>query len=156
DSPEFDEPVDAMIYMMTAGLGFAAIENILVLFRTTPMTGLNGMAPIVSLASIWFLRSLGATLLHALSSSLVGYFLAMAWFFREQRKKLVLLGLVLATMFHFTFNILLSSVQDHLSGLLYSIGLLVIMAFLVFVLFDKIKKRHASNLVPAVTEAAKD
>src|SRR3989338_9876816 len=32
-SPEFDEPVDAMIYMITAGLGFAAMENILVMFR---------------------------------------------------------------------------------------------------------------------------
>ena len=30
--PEFDEPIDAMIYMIIAGLGFAALENILVLF----------------------------------------------------------------------------------------------------------------------------
>ena len=29
NDPEFDEPVDAMIYMITASLGFAAIENIL-------------------------------------------------------------------------------------------------------------------------------
>src|SRR3989344_3254812 len=32
-NPEFDEPIDAMIYMITAGLGFAAMENILVMFR---------------------------------------------------------------------------------------------------------------------------
>ena len=31
NSPEFDEPVDAMIYMIIAGLGFAALENILYL-----------------------------------------------------------------------------------------------------------------------------
>src|ERR1051326_3798907 len=30
-SPEFDEPVDAMIYMLTAAMGFAAMENILVI-----------------------------------------------------------------------------------------------------------------------------
>src|SRR3989338_7463377 len=30
-NPEFDEPIDAMIYMITAGLGFAAMENILVM-----------------------------------------------------------------------------------------------------------------------------
>src|SRR3989344_5093426 len=30
-NPEFDEPIDAMIYMITAALGFAAIENILVM-----------------------------------------------------------------------------------------------------------------------------
>ncbi len=73
--PDFDEPIDAMIYMLVAGLGFAAIENILVLFRTIP----DGTSAAVT---VWALRSIGATLLHALSSSLVGYFLAMAWFFR--------------------------------------------------------------------------
>src|SRR3989344_7835994 len=31
-SPDFDEPIDAMIYMITAALGFAAIENMLVMF----------------------------------------------------------------------------------------------------------------------------
>src|SRR3989344_2683483 len=30
---KFDEPVDAMIYMIIAGLGFAAVENILVMFQ---------------------------------------------------------------------------------------------------------------------------
>ena len=32
--PEFDEPVDAILYMIIAGLGFAAAENILILFRS--------------------------------------------------------------------------------------------------------------------------
>src|SRR3990167_11492088 len=94
----FDEPVDAVIYMIVAGLGFAAIENILFLFRTIPDGAQATLA-------VWTLRSVGATLLHALSSSLVGYFLAMSWFFREHAKKLVFVGIVLATVFHFTFNI---------------------------------------------------
>ena len=34
--PAFDEPIDAMIYMIAAGLGFAAIENVLVVLQTTP------------------------------------------------------------------------------------------------------------------------
>ena len=31
--PEFDEPVDAMLYCIIAGLGFAAVENLLILFK---------------------------------------------------------------------------------------------------------------------------
>ncbi len=137
-SPEFDEPVDAMIYMMVAALGFAAIENILVLFKTIP----DGAQATLT---VWTLRSMGATLLHALSSSLVGYFLAMAWFFREHHKKLVVIGLALATMFHFTFNMFLSSTDDRVTGLAYATGLLLVMSFLVSLLFDKIRERHAQR-----------
>ena len=132
--PAFDEPVDAMIYMMMAGLGFAAIENILVLFRTIP----NGVETTLT---IWALRSLGATLLHALSSGLLGYFLALSWFFRNHRKKLFLVGLGIATLFHFAFNTFLANTGDQAHGLLWATGLLCVMAFLISILFDKIKKR---------------
>jgi RsiW-degrading membrane proteinase PrsW (M82 family) len=133
--PAFDEPVDAMIYMMMAGLGFAAIENILVLFRTIP----NGVHATIL---VWSLRSMGATLLHALSCALVGYFLALSWFFQHHRKKLIVLGLMVATLFHFTFNLFLAAADNQLRGLLLSVSLLCVMAFLVSILFDKIKARH--------------
>lgn len=143
--PAFDEPVDAMIYMMMAGLGFAAIENILVLFRTV---GDGVQATIL----VWTLRSVGATLLHALSSALVGYFLALSWFFRAHHKKLLIVGLLVATLFHFTFNIFLATADNQLRGLLLSVGLLCLMAFLVFILFDKIKKR-SPGYVPRLSVA---
>lgn len=141
--PAFDEPVDAMIYMMMAGLGFAAIENILVLFRTIP----NGIHATIL---VWTLRSVGATLLHALASGLVGYFLALSWFFRDHRKKLLIVGLLIATLFHFTFNLFLASVDDQLRGLMLAVGLLCVMAFLVFLLFDKIKRR-SPGAIPHLT-----
>ena len=147
-SPEFDEPIDAMIYMMVAGLGFAAIENILVLFRTIPSGTQTAL-------TVWTLRSTGATLLHALSSSLVGYFLAMAWFFREHHKKLLIIGLLLATMFHFSFNMFLSGANEQISGLAYATGLLLVMAFLVSVLFDKIKERHGKMTAIPVSQVVK-
>jgi len=141
----FDEPVDAMIYMIMAGLGFAAIENILVLFRTIP-DGVN------TTIMVWSLRSLGATLLHALSSGIVGYFLALSWFFQNHRKKLLIVGLLVATLFHFTFNIFLAAADNQLRGLLLSVGLLCMMAFLVFLLFDKIKKR-SPRIIPHLSAA---
>ena len=143
-NPEFDEPIDAMIYMITAGLGFAAMENILVMFRVFP----DGTQ--VTLAT-WTLRFTGATLLHALSSGLLGYFLAMSWFFRDHKRKLVFIGLVLATIFHFTFNTFLSAFENRSTSLIYSTSLLMVMAFLVSILFDKIKERHGRTTAGLTT-----
>ena len=141
-NPEFDEPIDAMIYMITAALGFAAIENILVMFGLISGgvgTALNTLA----------LRFIGATLLHALASGLMGYFLAMSWFFQEHKKKLIIFGLTIATLFHATFNILISFAQESanpVTGLVYTTFLLIILAFLVSILFDKIKERGIHQL----------
>lgn len=140
-SPEFDEPVDAMIYMLTAALGFAAMENILVISRVFPgdLTGMLGL---------WGLRFAGATLLHALSSALLGYFIALAWFYFPHRRALFLAGLGLATVFHWIFNLFISQIHQNIS-LAFSTVLLMVMAFLISVLFDKIKERntliHAST-----------
>ncbi len=144
-NPAFDEPIDAMIYMITAGLGFAAMENILVMFRVFP----DGTQ--ATLAT-WALRFTGATLLHALSSGLLGYFLAMSWFFRDHKKKLIFIGLIMATIFHFTFNTFLSAFDNRLTGLVYSTSLLMFMAFLVSILFDKIKERHERTTDGLATE----
>jgi len=143
-NPEFDEPIDAMIYMITAGLGFAAMENILVMFRVFPDGTQTALAT-------WALRFTGATLLHALSSGLMGYFLAMSWFFRDHRRKLVIIGFILATIFHFTFNTFLSIFDNRLTGLVYSTSLLMIMAFLVSILFDRIKERHSKTTIGLAT-----
>lgn len=143
-SPEFDEPVDAMIYMITAALGFAAMENILALFRSV----YDG-AHVFDTLRMWTLRFVGATLLHTLASAIVGYFLALSWFFGAHRKKLLLVGIIIATLLHFTFNILLTINTQNVSDprpLWYTTGLLIIMAFLVSVLFDKIKERHKKSV----------
>lgn len=134
-NPEFDEPVDAMIYMVTAGLGFAAIENVLFMFKVIP----DGAD--VALG-VWALRFIGAIFLHALSSSIVGYFLAISWFYQHHKKKLIFIGLAIATLFHSAFNIFLWALDNQLIALLYSTALLLIMAILVAILFDKVRDRH--------------
>lgn len=134
-SPEFDEPVDAMVYMLTAALGFAAIENILVINRVLP----DGLSATIG---IWGLRFAGATLLHALSSALVGYFIALGWFYFSHRRALLVVGLALATVFHWAFNLFISQMHQSLS-LLFSTLLLMAMAFCISALFDKIKERDS-------------
>lgn len=142
-SPDFDEPMDAMIYMICAALGFAAIENILFLFKLIPEGNFFvAQAGTVDAAlKTLALRSVGATVLHALSSAMIGYFLAMSWFFAHHRKKLIVIGIIVGSLFHFSFNVFLSSEQA-LTGLAISLGLLGFMGFLVYILFDKVRDRH--------------
>ena len=139
--PDFDEPIDAMIYLITAALGFAAIENILVLFKNIP----DGVS---ITAQILVLRFFGATLLHALSSAIVGYFLALAWFHEPHRRKLIWFGIGAGTTFHFLFNILLLDFSA-LQGLLASTSVLVFMLILVSVLFHKLRERSESSIIKA-------
>jgi len=106
----FDEPVDYMIYMVTAALGFAALENIGAV--------LNQWNEFSSLSSIWntvTLRFIGATLLHSLSSAVLGYY--WAYFFYSSRFGQgtsrgysilgVFIGLLAATLLHAFFNYLI-------------------------------------------------
>ena len=96
---EMDEPVDFIIYMIIAGLGFAAAENIIILL------GLGPQAPLSEIVSLSALRLVGATFLHALASGAIGYFLALGAF-RAKRKHIYLgSGLLLAAALHGFFNI---------------------------------------------------
>ncbi len=133
-NPEFDEPVDAMEYMVVAALGFAAVENIVVGFQFNNIS---------SLISVLFVRFLGATFLHALCSAIVGFFLARAIFWKKNRKRyplkigFVLIGLAIAAVLHTFFNFLIikSAGLEQLfflwsvAALLFTLSLIVTWAF---------------------------
>jgi len=100
-SPDFNEPIDAMIYIIVAALGFATVENLGVLTGVAKQTAL--LNEIFETAS---LRFLGATLLHTLSSGVLGYYWAKS--IREfNAKKPLILGFFLATVLHIIFNLLI-------------------------------------------------
>ena len=132
---EFDEPVDAMVYLITAALGFASVENILYLssqFQDSFEVGLR----------TGNLRFVGATLLHALSSGVLGYFIAHS-FYRKRFKKVraIALGLFFATMLHTFFNVLILSTKgERIEPILLLLGL---MGVLLLFAFEHIKKVHA-------------
>ncbi|PYE54261.1 PrsW family intramembrane metalloprotease [Deinococcus yavapaiensis] len=89
---EFDEPIDGLIYAVTASLGFAFVENIA-----------YGLQYGLEVAAY---RGLVTTLAHALFSAPLGYALAGARFAtgRWWRTR----GLVIAVTLHVTFNGLLT------------------------------------------------
>lgn len=129
NSPQFDEPVDAMIYMIIAALGFAAVENILVVFGLKPNYILG----------VLILRLLGATFLHSLSSAIIGFFLGLYYFKPERKKGLVLIGFLLAILLHGFYNFFIINSKDLLM-ILFPFFLLT--ASLIFVLFgfQRLKK----------------
>ncbi|MFZ5559606.1 MAG: PrsW family intramembrane metalloprotease [Patescibacteria group bacterium] len=139
-NPEFDEPVDAMIYLIIAALGFAAAENIYLLSRIQPI--------IVSLkTTLEFImtRFLGATFLHALASGITGYFLAASLLITAKIRKILIGGGILgATILHSVFNyiIILNSqkIIDDMARNLYLIILLVVMAIIISLMFKKINR----------------
>jgi len=116
-SKYFDEGVDAMIYMITAGLGFAAVENILNLIGTD------------SIVETFALRSIGATLLHALASGILGFHWA--------RGRLIP-GIVAAALLHWAFNYLVLIFQNIE---IYTTGLLLLAAIFLFHDFEILKAK---------------
>jgi len=139
---EFDEPIDAMLYCIIAGLGFAAIENLLVIFKVSS----PDLAE--TLSTIGF-RFVGATLVHALASGIVGYWLALGILYTKHRKKLISIGLLIAIFIHSCYNYLIITAFDQISVnkeiMLLSITavLLITSALLVSLYFRKLKKQQA-------------
>lgn len=141
NDPEFDEPVDAMIYMIIAALGFAAVENLLILFSLK-------YAFWGEILEISFLRFLGATFLHALCSAIIGFFIGLSFFEKEKRWKLVFAGSVLAILLHGSYNFSIMKLEKGLN-LLIPFGILIISAIFVSFGFKRLKKMaemHKQNL----------
>ncbi len=120
---DFDEPVDAMIYMIVAALGFAAVENIAAASKSTEI-----------LFETTTLRFIGATLLHTLSSGLLGYYWAREIITRK--KYLLYIGFIMATTLHTGFNYLILNYEP----VVVPTTFLIVAAL--FILYDFEKLKH--------------
>ncbi len=130
-NPAFNEPVDAMIYAIVAGLGFAALENFGALNLVSGEVFLPGRT--VETAS---LRFVGATLLHSLTAGVIGYWWAMS--IRSfGSKKLIIRGLILASGLHAVFNYLIII----FGSIIYPVILLVTVGFFVLNDFENLKEK---------------
>jgi RsiW-degrading membrane proteinase PrsW (M82 family) len=97
---EDDEPIDPVMYLVTTALGFSAVENALFLF--SPLGG----GTFLSTIQTGDLRFVGATLVHVLSSAVIGIMLGVTFYDtrRWMRPFAALVGVILATLLHGTFN----------------------------------------------------
>ena len=140
----FDEPIDAMIYLIVAALGFATIENLFIaggIFRTWSVG-----ATVALSSQTMLLRLVGATLLHALTAALIGYFWAIGIKAgrllgnaagKRERRRFILLGIWVATIVHALFNMLVFRFQE--SSLIYPSLFLAAVAFFVLEDFEKLR-----------------
>lgn len=87
--PAYNEPIDGIIYAVTAALGFATLENLIY----TASFGL----------SVAFVRALVASLAHASFSGIVGYCVSMVRF-HGRPNGFAVGGLVLASVLHGLYN----------------------------------------------------
>ena len=96
---EDNEPLDPLIYMITAALGFVALEN--TLFLLGPLLGQDIPQSIVT----GNLRFIGASLLHVVCSGLIGSSLAFS-FYKSRGHKIASAGLAFlaAIVIHTAFN----------------------------------------------------
>jgi RsiW-degrading membrane proteinase PrsW (M82 family) len=133
-----DEAVDVPIYMISAALGFAALEN--TLFLIAPFLG-GDFQEIILTAK---LRFVGAMLVHVASSALIGIFAGYSLFFmKTMRKRYLLAGFILATVLHALFNLfIIKGSQNSFVGFL----LIWLFVVLIIVLFERIKKIKVNGI----------
>lgn len=133
-----DEPVDPVIYMVTVALGFAGAEN--VLFLLSPLSG-GSVAQTIATGD---LRFVGATLLHVLSSSLIGVALGLTFYWRKRLHYIAgTVGLVLAIWLHMTFNyLILNTPQDQI---LRTFSYVWIGVILLLAILEYIKRIHPAR-----------
>ncbi|MEA3344379.1 MAG: PrsW family glutamic-type intramembrane protease [Patescibacteria group bacterium] len=131
---EFDEPLDAMLYMIIVALGFAALENILVL--------LPSERPLLLTETIYItsLRFIGATFLHALCSGTIGFFLALSLLKTKKRLWFMFVGLGISSFLHSLYNFSIIKTADNFYFILIPIIILIALALFTSFGFRKLKK----------------
>ncbi len=135
-SPEFDEPIDAVLYLIIAALGFAAAENILLLNRLYVIG-----VPLGQMTGVALGRLLSAVFLHTLSSAIVGYFLARSLLLKHDRKGFVGLGILVSTCLHGFYNYIIIGIGlGHKNSIILLIILLAFMATIVSLAFKNLNK----------------
>ena len=156
----FDSVVDGAVYGAVAGLGFAAIENVLYITQNlqTPASVLlqagvvGGLAETIQaggeIAAVRGLAGPG----HVVYSAFAGYYLGLAKFNRENAGPIVVKGLLIAAFIHATYNTLVGLVPGIVGLLVPGVPTLVLFfGFVVvyqgvffYILYRKLKRYGAA------------
>ena len=156
----FDSVIDGAVYGAIAGLGFAAIENVLYITQNlqTPASVLlqsgvvGGLTETIEaggqIAAVRGLAGPG----HVVYSAFAGYYLGLAKFNRENAGPIVAKGLLIAAFIHATYNTLVGLVPGLVSLLVPDVPtLLLFFGFVVvyqgvffYILYRKIKRYEAA------------
>ena len=127
-----DRPIDYPMYFIATALGFAALENVLYLLNPFSVSG-----AIVGMIT-GNLRFLGSTLLHAISSAMIGSALGLSFYLRQYRMLYLFVGITCAIVLHSVFNffIMKGSGENFLSVF----GFLWVVTIINILIFEKLKR----------------
>lgn len=123
----FNEQFDGIIYAVFISLGFAAVENILYVYRLGYEVGI--------------VRALTAVPAHALFGTVMGYHLGLAKFYPRIRIRQLVLALLMPFIWHGTYDFLLTGHRQIL--------LLLFIPFIVFFWingFNQMKKLSRASI----------
>lgn len=129
----FNEPIDAFVYLMTAALGFAAMENTLYLIQ--PLLEGQTIETIVT----GYMRFIGSSVLHVTTSGALSVCIGLSfckpfWI----REMWVWIGLLIACIIHWAFNIFLI-IQDGSSAFLVFSSVWIV-AIVLIIMLEKVKQ----------------
>lgn len=127
----FDEPADALIYMITAALGFSAFESAMYIYQT-----IVNKSVIIGIFS-GNLRFLGASLVHVVSSAFIGASIAFSFFHKEHKTRNAILGFALAILLHGLFNYFIIKTEENIFKVFFGIWVL---AIIIIYILEKLKK----------------
>lgn len=127
-----DQPIDYPMYFIATALGFAALENVLYLLNPFSVSG-----TIVGMLT-GNLRFLGSTLLHAISSAMIGSAIGLSFYLKQYRIIYLFAGIACAIVLHSVFNffIMKGSGENFLSVF----GFLWVVTIINILIFEKLKR----------------
>ena len=150
-NPELDEPPDLMIYMIIAALGFAAMENLgLLFFKYNSILTLsnNHLTQALTLSIIVLsFRFVSATFLHALTSASLGYFLAISFKNLKNQKKEFIKGFIFAVCLHGIYDWVIINLGNPEIQFTILSSILLFLTIFVYLGFKKLRKIKAICLL---------
>lgn len=128
-----NEPIDWPIYLITAALGFATLENALFLSKPLALSGAT-----VSLLT-GHLRYLGSTLLHAVASGLIGISMGISFHLSGFRRAFsVFVGFLAAVALHSAFNFFI--IRNGGADYMKVFSFLWVATVILLLLFEKVRR----------------
>ncbi len=127
-----DEPVDDMIYLIVAALGFVTLEN--TLFLMGPIRDGNILGTIIN----GNLRFIGASLLHIMSSATIGIFMGLSFYKSVfERRIYIIIGILVAIVLHTAFNLFILNGAPE--NIFFIFGMVWLSIIVLLLLFEKVK-----------------
>ncbi|MFA6520501.1 MAG: PrsW family glutamic-type intramembrane protease [Candidatus Paceibacterota bacterium] len=128
-----NEPIDWPIYMITAALGFAALENALFLIKPFSLSE----ATVALLTGQ--LRFLGSTLLHTIASGTIGIAIGISFYTKGFKRNFsIFIGFLVAITLHSAFNFFI--IRNEGSDFLKVFAFLWVVTIIVMLLFEKVRR----------------